>query len=741
MIYPENIWNKDTRFIEIGATGPHVAMGLAQSGLKKCLLLTHTSETAAQLITNEPALSGFTQVIQTPKFLSHNNADVLILSGKDSHLVWKHRRIRHAKSIVWDPSRFPHNLSALLASIIHFLLWNHKWPRPVVIKRNKRARLMFINVIRRPKNKPKARCYIPHRLGINGFFEQLESQHLQYAILRWFDRLPDLEPDEDIDLLCSDADVEKIRDVLLSGPGTQPVDLYSTSGLKGSNFKNMAYFQPHLAREILHHTVLYRDRYRVPDAEHHFLSMAYHAVYHKAEHSGLATIHRSVHPSKHPGHDFKTLLEDLASKVEIDIEADMESLDEFLRQKGWRPAIDTLHRFATDSKWIRETIKQEKKSYDSGHGLAVFIVRQTGTEMGVEKKVVEELKHVGFDILCTKQLTPEEAEQTGRVTRGGNWDIGLGKERGGPPSFIIVCYDLFPAPVPKDKQKQYPGVTNGRVLRKHKIRVKVTNHPKMNILHSSDNPEEAWHYVEVFVPERMEEIIEKIEALEKWAKTDEKVLKVLSRRARRAKVELIEFNGGKAIKKTFKPDALEFMEREKFAMTELRSCCDRIPPLLDATPGSIIYPCYSKPVELHRKSGRLLRLKHARQAMEALRQIYDAGYAQIDCHPGNLVVDGKNGVMLIDFEFLHKYEQKPATFEECYDIAGCPEGFKEQPHTKSLNNYTKFWKPCTGLSLASMLYDPVWLQHSKRLIYRTSHSPLLLFYILRNLIKNDSQKV
>lgn len=454
MIYPEIIWNKETRFIEIGARDLQVASSLNQAGLNKYLLLAETKGESEQFRNDHPRFADATEVIYGTKFLSHNNADILILSGKAARFLWKHRRIRHTKGIVWDPSLFPYNLSAFLGALVHLLLWNHKLPRPVLFKTDKGFRLMFFSAIRRPKNKPKARCYIPHSLGIDGFFEQLENKRLEYAILRWFDQLPDLAPDEDIDILCSDTDVEKIRDTLLSGPGTQPVDLYSTSGLKGSNFKNMAYFQPHLAEEILNHTVLYKDRYRVPNPEYHFLSMVYHAVYHKAEQSGLSTIHKSIHPPEHPKHDFKTILEEMADAVGIKIEADMESLDSFLKEKGWRPAIDTLHRFASDSKWIRETIKAEKKIY-TDHGLAVFIVRKTGTEMGVEQKVVDELKHVGFDILFTKQLTPEEAEHTGRVTRGGNWDIGLGKERGGSPSFIIVCYDLFPAPVPKEMQKLY----------------------------------------------------------------------------------------------------------------------------------------------------------------------------------------------------------------------------------------------------------------------------------------------
>jgi len=738
MISPEKIWDKDTRFIEIGAIDSHIASSLNQSGRNKYLRLVETETDATKLRNDSPAFA--VEVIQSRKFLSHNNADILIFSKKATRFLWKHRRIRHTKGIIWDPNLFPYNLSAFLASMVHILLWNHKLPRPVLFKTDKGNRIMFFSAIRRPKNKPKARCYIPNSLGIDGFFEQLENKNLRYAILRWFDQLPNLAPDEDIDILCSDADVEAIRNILLSGPGTQPIDLYSTSGLKGSNFKNMAYFQPHLAEEILNHTVLHKNHYRVPNPEYHFLSMAYHAVYHKAEQSGLSTVHKSIHLPEHPKHDFKTILEEMADSVGIKIDANMESLDNFLKEKGWRPAIDTLHRFATESKWIRETIKTEKRSC-SDHGLAVFIVRKTGTEMGVEQKVVDELKHVGFDILCTKQLTQEEAEQTGRVTRGGNWDIGLGKERGGPPSFIIVCYDLFPAPVPKEKQKLYPGVTNGRVLRKHKIRINVTKHPKMNILHSSDNPEEAWHYVEVFTPECMDEIRLKITELEAWSKTDEQIIKVLSKRGRRAKVELIDFNGEMAVKKTFKPSSSTFMEHEIFAMTELHKRCSRIPPLLDSSLGSITYPYYEKSIDLHRKSGRLLPLKNARQAMEAIRQIYDEGYALIDCHPGNLVIDKKEGVRLIDFEFLHKYEQKPDTFEQCYDIAGCPDGFVDQPHAKSLNNYNKFWKPCTGLGLHSMLNDPIWMQHGKRAVFCITRAPLLLFYRVRNLIKNDSEKV
>src|SRR5207244_10196138 len=113
-----------------------------------------------------------------------------------------------------------------------------------------------------------------------------------------------------------------------------------------------------------------------------------------------------------------------------------------------------------------------------------------------------------------------------------------------------------------------------------------------------------------------------------------------------------------------------YCQREAWAMSHLSRSVPAVPPLLDSDGESVIYPYYEDMLKFRRSSGRLLPLAVAKEAIAALRAVYDAGYAVIDAHPENVILDRHHGLKLIDFEFLHRYDCKPATFEASYDIAG-----------------------------------------------------------------------
>ena len=66
---------------------------------------------------------------------------------------------------------------------------------------------------------------------------------------------------------------------------------------------------------------------------------------------------------------------------------------------------------------------------------------------------------------------------------------------------------------------------------------------------------------------------------------------------------------------------------------------------------------------------------------------------------------------------MHKYDEQPATFAASYDIVGCPTGFAGDLPAGGAKNYRRNWLPYTGLSLDSLLNDPVWIQNVKRTIY------------------------
>ena len=98
-------------------------------------------------------------------------------------------------------------------------------------------------------------------------------------------------------------------------------------------------------------------------------------------------------------------------------------------------------------------------------------------------------------------------------------------------------------------------------------------------------------------------------------------------------------------------------------------------PLLAAGENYLVWPYVEDTLHFsphHGRHGRLLPLRVAREAIAALRFVWEQGYALLDARPDNLLVDRNGQVYLIDLEFLHRYETRPASFDESYDIAGVP---------------------------------------------------------------------
>ncbi len=175
------------------------------------------------------------------------------------------------------------------------------------------------------------------------------------------------------------------------------------------------------------------------------------------------------------------------------------------------------------------------------------------------------------------------------------------------------------------------------------------------------------------------------------------------------------------MKKTFKPHQEKYCRRETDTLRASSARVPEIPPVLESEKLSLTLPYYDNVLSYRRSSGKLLPLKIARQAIDALRKVYDNGYAQIDASIDNILVDRQEGLKLIDFEFSHRYEQQPATFEQSYDIQGCPPDYQDDLPRGGAKNYDKNWRPYIGLSFRSLQRDPRWMQHAKRSAYFLSH--------------------
>ena len=552
---------------------------------------------------------------------------------------------------------------------------------------------------------------------------------MSYSVLRWFDRLPEIEPGEDIDLLVADEHIEVAEQLLQTAaqPDSVPVDLYSVSGLPGTAYSNMAYYPPYLAEALLQRSQKHQGLFRAPCNEDYFLSLAFHALYHKGPTSGLPTRYPEVDVTIDPEHQYAKLLTRLAGELDLPIAVDMENLDAALAERDWRPPMDMLSRLSLRNRWIQRHFFDELKPIEPDRrGLVMFIIRQRAIELGLQDTILRILEARGFHILATKELDEQQSHQIGQRLRGGNWGPGPWPTSGGLPKTVVATCDVIPLPVKEPMRSEQPQVDNARVvsvklaLRKFLNRDLPTDE-HANLLHSSDNDHHAWEYVRSTMPEQEAVLADLIRRQHAQFSSRGTVKRDLTRYGSRARIELIEFNGSPAIRKTFRPGNERFLKRELAVMQQLGPLRPEIPPLLDFGDNYFVTPCYEDVMQISEHPNRMLSLDLAKQAINLLRFFYDRGYTIIDFHPGNLLNDRQQGLKIIDFEFVQPYETKPARFEDCYDLAGLPVEFAgDKPELVDYlgSPYERQWLPRIGLSLSSLLNDPRWLQQAKRFQFR-----------------------
>lgn len=725
-------WSLDANIIEFdppnGALGRH----LVRAGYDRYLAVVQ-SAAAAIAVAESPALADKIVDSAQPGRVRKNNADVLILHGRAALSIASWRSVRHA---AWVALPFTFRPLAMLAIVLGLVQWAlRRCQQPTIIRIGDEAgeRLLVLPVRRRAA--ANVRQYIPHDLGVAGFFVQLRARAQRHVVLRWFETLPDVAPGEDIDLLVDDSALESVRGLLRRGPGLLPIDVYTVTGLPGADYRGLPYYPPRLAEQLLAATRDYRGLCSVPSAQLHFLSLAYHALYHKGLSAGLLTETDFVPSCANPEHDYAKALGELGRQVDYVGPVTLEALDRYLELQAWRPSHDMLVRLAKHNSWLASQLEQTN-IHGVDNGLAVFLLRALAAERGGIEMAAYLLERHGFQVLHLVTLTAEQSAAAAQTIRGGNWGRGPWKTSGGPPVAAIVVYDSEPRPLSRRQKKKFPFVANARVLCKEQIReefnrgLPIDQH--CNVIHSSDNGREALDYLNTLCPRDVPMVLEWVAALSARYKTCEPVLATWTRSGRRAKIEVVEHHGQLAVKKTFKPHMRRFWAREIAALRELSRTVPYAPPLLAAEEPWLLIPYYDDVLRFSRSSGKLLPLGVAKQAVSALRDVYQAGFALVDASIDNLLVDRSAGLKLFDFEFSYRYEQRPARFEDSYDIAGCPPAFDEECPIQGSNSYDRNWRPYIGLSLHSLLNDPAWLQHLKRTVYYGLHAHRFVPRLLRH---------
>ena len=506
------------RLVEVGTSDFALASALRGRGHARLLALALVPDAASldRVRSLHPSLGDRIVRCRSGKEVGENSAEVLVLSDRAAlSRLTRHRRARHVLLAV------PAGLAGPGAALAFLRASLRGGSRLRLLDaapfRDGRGRERLVLVAEnRGRKEASARRHVPAEIGIAGFFRALEARGVRYAVLRWFEALPDIAPREDLDLLVADEDVPRVEELLGEGPGVVPVDLYSASGLPGTAYRGMACYPPALAEQILAEAVVPRAPYRVPSPPHHFLSLAYHVAYHKGEASGLPHDVAGIPAERAPDHDYAGTLAALAQRQGRDVAIRLEALDLHLAGAGWRPPLDTLARLARRNAWLaaRVAALSAERSAQAPPGLGVFLVRRRALEQGVAGEIEALLAEAGFEVLRRVPLAPEASARVAGGARGGNWERGPYPRSGGPPALALVTFDPAPiAPTPEERAR-HPGLENARLLVKAGIRdrlnARLAEDERCNWLHSSDHAWGALEYLRLAAPEAAGAVLDEL---------------------------------------------------------------------------------------------------------------------------------------------------------------------------------------------------------------------------------------
>ncbi len=509
-----DLWPTSARIIEIGATCDSLGRRLVAAGFGKYLAVAANERRRQVIAKQAPELRHNVVAARSGSAVRLNNADVMILGGWSAFAVARFRSVRHAQYVALKFELTPLCWLALLCSLMQCLTFRLAPPRLVNCgsKGNSGPWLLAFRV-RRQRPYGSVRRFVPHRLGVCGLLRELQRRDVRHAVLRWFETLPQLPAGEDLDLLVEDCALEEVRSLLEDGPGIQPVDLYSVTGLPGSDFRGMPYYPPYLADELLDRAVVHRGVCRVPASREHFLSLAYHALYHKGWESGIPSA-KSARRRAEADHDYVDVLRRLAGGLDIGVPMTLEGLDEYLDSEGWRPPHDMLIRLSRRNRWVRSLLRQPEKSSNADDRIAVFLLREAGMHRGGVQRAAELIERHGFRILTTRTFDERASATIARSLRGGNWGRGPWPISGGPPVAAIVVYDPSPIAPSRRDRKRFPFIANARLLCKEELRDAFNEgfakDRHCNVIHSSDNGREAMDYLRIIMPDGIDDVLSRV---------------------------------------------------------------------------------------------------------------------------------------------------------------------------------------------------------------------------------------
>lgn len=427
---------------------------------------------------------------QSHRDVSKNNADVLFLGGKSAIAGRRFKSIGHASYLCVPRGR---SMFYFLPCLLRYLRRGAITKVGSVSLHDGSSWNIYKNTNKKFIRGPRFWLDTSGPLGL----DLTIFSYLNYLVLRWFDQLPNWTSLQDLDLLVSDEHAKQLTDLADKKIGLFPIDVFSESGIPGHEYRGISYFPPQFAGRLLTQRLLGEQGLQLPDKRNAFFSFAYHLLFHKG-------------PQNKPKDNqlcgatwLKTKYYEelcrLANNARIPKPQTLSALVESLRDEDWLPPTDTISVHAKYNNWLRDYFFSSKSDFDSG--LSVFIVRDFAASVAMQAEIKKMLEASGFSILDVMHLQGAQKERAALQIRGGNWTSLATGPLMGLPAFAIVASDRQPRPVRGRRNKRrYPRVDNERVLVKNQMRDhfrKSLGLKTCNLIHASDNTQEALEYLEV----------------------------------------------------------------------------------------------------------------------------------------------------------------------------------------------------------------------------------------------------
>ncbi|MDQ3606674.1 MAG: hypothetical protein M3418_10905 [Gemmatimonadota bacterium] len=369
----------------------------------------------------------------------------------------------------------------------------------------------------------------------------------------------------------------------------------------------------------------------------------------------------------------------------------------------------------------RGNMNSSESTSDGEVAFAGLVLDRSAVEAGAAEFVLGFIDDYGLNPLLVRVLTTAESRALLPALGHGNPREPM------DPGLFIPAVDLCPVVPGRSHLREAPGLDNARLFRltrscQKKLRSRYPELGSRSLLHRSKNAEQAWQFVRAVMPEEEASLRELIELRQQAFVTPFPVLRRLSGGyEERAKVEVVDFHGLPAVCKTFRPGQEDFLRRELAALTELRGRMQEVPEVLAHGDNWLVMPLYQDSGRFRRRNRfGLLPLAVSRELIQVLERLYEAGYAHLDMQAKNVIFDERQGVKILDFEFVYRYSSPPGSFAESYDIVGWPPAAARELVAHGIvpqASYATRLQPLTGLDFRSLRHDPEWKQHLKRALY------------------------